>query len=597
MSSFCFVCELPIFSHQTWSTWKQSSTNHLTITPEINCSYDNYVNNIYHQDCIQCAVCGNRFKENFSAAKRFGNKIYCPLHFADIGGSGAVGEEFMSKLKDFKRQSLGCAEARRKSSTTLTFPIPVQACPGREYCSNFPHSIKQTAGYWIECKGGSEEVTDLNEKEKGNTTDTLQTLPPLTSQLQRSTTSSNCFAIHGRLEKTETSKSVNDVSPFSRLQPPIINVIENQNSQTKDDIELYRKLPNIVITGARTSPPASVLTSHVNKDDKQDKSQTKELQNPTLSISPPSSSSSQPSPSTSSMPSSSPTSPPPPPPPSLPPPLRPPSLSLPSLPPQPQLRTPPSSSSHMNSTEPKPYDLFELISFQEEIYEKHFYGKEHWNYFTNDESLGPVVLSLKQETFGGRDQFRVLLRTISYSLHGLVPSSSLCADRYDREAVVRALGDEAGLKPSLCLGQLPSTPEELLKLDQVFVKSELKVGLIFIKEGQTTEETILGNKEETPLFSEFLTILGDRVRLKGFDRYKGGLDTVHDLTGTESIYTNWKSIEIMFHVSTMLPHEENDPQKLQKKRHIGNDIVCVVFLEADDTPFWPGKCTIFGNFK
>jgi len=144
---------------------------------------------------------------------------------------------------------------------------------------------------------------------------------------------------------------------------------------------------------------------------------------------------------------------------------------------------------------------------------------------------------------------------------------------------------------------LPSTPEELLKLDQVFVKSELKVGLIFIKEGQTTEETILGNKEETPLFSEFLTILGDRVRLKGFDRYKGGLDTVHDLTGTESIYTNWKSIEIMFHVSTMLPHEENDPQKLQKKRHIGNDIVCVVFLEADDTPFWPGKCTIFGNFK
>ena len=25
---------------------------------------------------------------------------------------------------------------------------------------------------------------------------------------------------------------------------------------------------------------------------------------------------------------------------------------------------------------------------------------------------------------------------------------------------------------------------------------------------------------------------GDKVRLKGFDKYKGGLDTVHDLTGT-----------------------------------------------------------------
>jgi len=33
------------------------------------------------------------------------------------------------------------------------------------------------------------------------------------------------------------------------------------------------------------------------------------------------------------------------------------------------------------------------------------------------------------------------------------------------------------------------------------------------------------------LFDEFLSLLGDRVRLRGFDKYKGGLDTVHDLTG------------------------------------------------------------------
>ncbi|KAH6930270.1 hypothetical protein HPB50_012282 [Hyalomma asiaticum] len=79
----------------------------------------------------------------------------------------------------------------------------------------------------------------------------------------------------------------------------------------------------------------------------------------------------------------------------------------------------------------------------------------------------------------------------------------------------------------------------------------------------------------------------DRPLLAGFDKYKGGLDTVHDLTGTESVYTAWKNIEIMFHVSTMLPHEEHDPQKLQKKRHIGNDIVCVVFVEADNTLFSP----------
>lgn len=109
------------------------------------------------------------------------------------------------------------------------------------------------------------------------------------------------------------------------------------------------------------------------------------------------------------------------------------------------------------------------------------------------------------------------------------------------------------------------------------------------------------------MFDEFLTLLGDKVRLRGFDKYKGGLgkfnlfniirlfknifnlfsDTVHDLTGLYSVYTNFRNIEIMFHVSTQLPYEKHDPQKLQRKRHIGNDIVCVVFLEADNTAFSP----------
>jgi len=39
--------------------------------------------------------------------------------------------------------------------------------------------------------------------------------------------------------------------------------------------------------------------------------------------------------------------------------------------------------------------------------------------------------------------------------------------RYNREEVVRSLGKEVNLNPPLILGQLPDTPEELLKLDQV----------------------------------------------------------------------------------------------------------------------------------
>lgn len=72
---------------------------------------------------------------------------------------------------------------------------------------------------------------------------------------------------------------------------------------------------------------------------------------------------------------------------------------------------------------------FELTSVEQETYERYFYGTEHWNYFTNDEDLGPVILSIKQETLNGRDQFRILVRAISYTVHGLIPASCVFADR------------------------------------------------------------------------------------------------------------------------------------------------------------------------
>lgn len=56
---------------------------------------------------------------------------------------------------------------------------------------------------------------------------------------------------------------------------------------------------------------------------------------------------------------------------------------------------------------------FELTSVEQETYERYFYGTEHWNYFSNDEDLGPVVLSLKQEIINGRDQFRYRFETNS----------------------------------------------------------------------------------------------------------------------------------------------------------------------------------------
>ncbi len=37
----------------------------------------------------------------------------------------------------------------------------------------------------------------------------------------------------------------------------------------------------------------------------------------------------------------------------------------------------------------------------------------------------------------------------------------------------------------------------------------------------------------------------------------------------------------MFHVSTELPFDAADAQCLERKRHLGNDVVVIVYLEGD----------------
>lgn len=42
----------------------------------------------------------------------------------------------------------------------------------------------------------------------------------------------------------------------------------------------------------------------------------------------------------------------------------------------------------------------------EEIYENYFYGSKHWNYFSREETIGPVILTIKQEFRHSRDFLR-----------------------------------------------------------------------------------------------------------------------------------------------------------------------------------------------
>ena len=96
-----------------------------------------------------------------------------------------------------------------------------------------------------------------------------------------------------------------------------------------------------------------------------------------------------------------------------------------------------------------------------------------------------------------------------------------------------------------------------------------------------------------PLWSLYTIFICWSNLLSSFYSYRGGLDIQHGQTGDDSVYEVFKEKEVMFHVSTMLPYTENDSQQLQRKRHIGNDIVAVIFQEGN-TPFAPDM--IASNF-
>uniref|UniRef100_A0A3Q1INM6 Signal-induced proliferation-associated 1 like 3 n=1 Tax=Anabas testudineus TaxID=64144 RepID=A0A3Q1INM6_ANATE len=234
-------------------------------------------------------------------------------------------------------------------------------------------------------------------------------------------------------------------------------------------------------------------------------------------------------------------------------------------------------------------------------YKDYFHEKEHLNYFGTDDKLGPVVLSIRREkledTKDLKDQYqyRLIVRTNKLvTLRGSILEDAVAST--GRHGTVRGLPLKDVLEqvvPELnvsCLRLALNTPkvtEQLLKLDEQGLSQKHKVGVLLCRAGQSTEEEMYNNEEASPAFSAFLDLLGENVLLKGFTKYAAQLDTKTDSTGTHSLYTTYQGYEVMFHVSTMLPYMPNNPQQLLRKRHIGNDIVTIIFQEPGALPFTP----------
>ncbi|KAF2146097.1 uncharacterized protein K452DRAFT_315352 [Aplosporella prunicola CBS 121167] len=131
--------------------------------------------------------------------------------------------------------------------------------------------------------------------------------------------------------------------------------------------------------------------------------------------------------------------------------------------------------------------------------------------------------------------------------------------------------------------QLPeddATRRAIAGIDRSSTVDGHKIGIIFIGEGQRTEQQVLQNVMGSGDYTQFLEALGEGnwVRLKGSQMNTQGLDREFDTDGTHTICWRDRAVEVVFHVITLMPvNLEHDPYCINKKKHIGNDFVNIVF--------------------
>ncbi|CAG8432730.1 7057_t:CDS:2 [Diversispora eburnea] len=131
-----------------------------------------------------------------------------------------------------------------------------------------------------------------------------------------------------------------------------------------------------------------------------------------------------------------------------------------------------------------------------------------------------------------------------------------------------------------------TSKEEVYWYRYIMRKKELKkcykIGVLYCASSQQLEEEWFSNTTTSPIYENFLEILGNKVRLFGFKGFSGGLDTCNNGTGEYSIYDDetLKDFQIMYHVCTLIPYEKSDRHQITRKRHIGNDVICIVFQDV-----------------
>jgi tuberous sclerosis protein 2 len=130
---------------------------------------------------------------------------------------------------------------------------------------------------------------------------------------------------------------------------------------------------------------------------------------------------------------------------------------------------------------------------------------------------------------------------------------------------------------------IPDDQLSAINILDLIVPYELhRIGVLYVGKNQAKSETeILKNRFGSLRYAQFLRNLGTLVALKDAKENNLFINMDGECGKFTYVWTD-EIVQVTFHVATLMPTLESDPNCNEKKKHIGNDFVLIVYNESGE---------------
>ncbi|CAL1542795.1 unnamed protein product [Lymnaea stagnalis] len=120
-------------------------------------------------------------------------------------------------------------------------------------------------------------------------------------------------------------------------------------------------------------------------------------------------------------------------------------------------------------------------------------------------------------------------------------------------------------------------------LDHIYPYETHKIGVLYMGKGQASDEkTLLSNEFGSPRYTKFIMALGDMISIEEAEREKVYLGGLTPSDGKFAVAWQDESLRVIFHIATLMPNRPGDTRFNNKKSHIGNDFVTIVYNDSSE---------------